>query len=109
MSVRRSTAAAAAIGFVPLVLTGLAATRATAPHRGSFALYITKAGYDPAKPLKWADLEATPFLTVTDPTLAGGSYVFSGKVPQRSGRHLIYSIWQRSDSPEAFYTCSDVV
>ncbi|MFB7616422.1 lytic polysaccharide monooxygenase [Kitasatospora sp. NPDC056181] len=27
----------------------------------------------------------------------------------RSGRQLIYAIWQRSDSPEAFYSCSDVV
>ncbi|WP_262703725.1 MULTISPECIES: lytic polysaccharide monooxygenase auxiliary activity family 9 protein [Streptomyces] len=82
--------------------------RATAPHRGSFELYITKDGYDPTKPLTWADLEAKPFAKVTDPTLRDGSYVFSGKVPAKSGRHLIYSVWQRSDSPEAFYTCSDV-
>ncbi|MBM7865141.1 hypothetical protein JOD27_008998, partial [Lentzea nigeriaca] len=26
----------------------------------------------------------------------------------KSGRHIIYSLWQRSDSPEAFYSCSDV-
>ncbi|MGI5532410.1 lytic polysaccharide monooxygenase auxiliary activity family 9 protein [Streptomyces syringium] len=82
--------------------------RATAPHRGTFELYLTKAGYDPKKPLKWADLEAKPFAKVTDPTLRNGSYVFDGTVPKRSGRHLVYSIWQRSDSPEAFYTCSDV-
>ncbi|WP_282796606.1 lytic polysaccharide monooxygenase [Streptomyces sp. CC224B] len=83
--------------------------RATAPHRGSFELYLTKKSYDPAKPLKWSDLEKRPFAKVTDPKLVDGSYVFSGKVPARSGRHLVYSIWQRSDSPEAFYTCSDVV
>ncbi|MET9646326.1 lytic polysaccharide monooxygenase auxiliary activity family 9 protein [Streptomyces syringium] len=82
--------------------------RATAPHRGTFELYITKAGYDPKKPLKWADLEAKPFAKVTDPTLRNGSYVFDGTIPKRSGRHLVYSVWQRSDSPEAFYTCSDV-
>ncbi|MFI9310780.1 lytic polysaccharide monooxygenase auxiliary activity family 9 protein [Streptomyces triculaminicus] len=82
--------------------------RATAPHRGTFELYVTKDGYDPKKPLKWSDLEAKPFAKVTDPTLNSGSYVFEGTVPKRSGRHLIYSIWQRSDSPEAFYTCSDV-
>lgn len=41
--------------------------------------------------------------------MENGDYVFDGDVPARSGRHLIYSIWQRSDSPEAFYTCSDVV
>ncbi|AYG83796.1 Chitin-binding protein CbpD [Streptomyces hundungensis] len=83
--------------------------KGTAPHKGSFALYITKAGYDPSKPLKWSDLEATPFAEVADPPMRGGDYVFEGKIPARSGRHLIYSIWQRSDSPEAFYTCSDVV
>ncbi|WP_206507605.1 lytic polysaccharide monooxygenase [Streptomyces chrestomyceticus] len=83
--------------------------KATAPHRGSFELYITKDGYDPAKPLKWSDLEAKPFAKVTNPKLTNGDYVFGGKVPAKSGRHLIYSIWQRSDSPEAFYTCSDVV
>ncbi|MFF2851836.1 lytic polysaccharide monooxygenase [Streptomyces sp. NPDC058001] len=83
--------------------------RATAPHRGTWELYITKQGYDPTKPLKWSDLEAQPFTKVTDPSLVSGSYVFDGNVPARSGRHLIFSIWQRSDSPEAFYTCSDVV
>ncbi|MFF4745690.1 lytic polysaccharide monooxygenase [Streptomyces sp. NPDC001268] len=83
--------------------------KATAPHRGSFELYITKDGYDPSKPLAWSDLEAQPFAKVTDPKLVNGEYVFDGTVPARSGRHLVYSIWQRSDSPEAFYTCSDVV
>ncbi|MET8972524.1 lytic polysaccharide monooxygenase auxiliary activity family 9 protein [Streptomyces hydrogenans] len=83
--------------------------KGTAPHKGSFALYVTKDGYDPSKPLRWADLEAEPFATVTDPGMQSGDYVFEGTVPKKSGRHLIYSIWQRSDSPEAFYTCSDVV
>ncbi|MFI5524603.1 lytic polysaccharide monooxygenase [Streptomyces platensis] len=83
--------------------------KATAPHRGSFELYLTKAGYDPKKPLKWSDLGSKPFAKVNDPKLVNGEYVFDAKVPARSGRHLIYSVWQRSDSPEAFYTCSDVV
>ncbi|MCZ7461220.1 lytic polysaccharide monooxygenase auxiliary activity family 9 protein [Streptomyces sp. WMMC940] len=83
--------------------------KATAPHKGSFELYITKDGYDPSKPLTWSDLEARPFAEVADPKLVNGEYVFDGNVPARSGRHLVYSIWQRSDSPEAFYTCSDVV
>ncbi|MGP3988756.1 lytic polysaccharide monooxygenase auxiliary activity family 9 protein [Streptomyces sp. 3N207] len=82
--------------------------KATAPHKGTFELYVTKDGYDPAKPLKWSDLESKPFAKVTNPTLKDGSYVIDGTVPKKSGRHLIYSIWQRSDSPEAFYTCSDV-
>ncbi|MEU1469680.1 lytic polysaccharide monooxygenase [Streptomyces sp. NPDC005761] len=83
--------------------------RATAPHKGSFALYLTDSGYDPAKPLKWSDLEEKPFAEATDPKLVDGSYEFAGTVPERSGRQLIYTVWQRSDSPEAFYACSDVV
>lgn len=83
--------------------------KGTAPHKGSFELYITKDGYDPTKPLKWSDLEPAPFAKAIDPGMQNGDYVFSGSVPNKSGRHLIYSIWQRSDSPEAFYTCSDVV
>ncbi|MGP4003777.1 lytic polysaccharide monooxygenase [Streptomyces sp. 8N706] len=83
--------------------------KATAPHKGSFALYITKDGYNPAKPLKWSDLEPAPFAKVSNPKLVNGEYVFDGTVPGKSGRHLVYSVWQRSDSPEAFYTCSDVV
>lgn len=83
--------------------------KGTAPHRGSFELYVTKDGYDPTKPLKWSDLEPAPFAKATDPGMQNGDYVFSGTVPKKTGRHLIYSIWQRSDSPEAFYTCSDVV
>lgn len=84
--------------------------RATAPHRGSFEFYLTRNGYDPTRPLRWSDLDSTPFLRVTDPPLSGGAYAMTGQLPGgRTGRHLIYTIWQRSDSPEAFYTCSDVV
>ncbi|MET9885045.1 lytic polysaccharide monooxygenase [Streptomyces sp. NPDC006430] len=82
--------------------------KATAPHKGGFEYYITKDGYDPAKPLKWSDLEDKPFLTGS-PALSNGSYSLTGNLPKRSGRHLIYLVWQRSDSPEAFYSCSDVV
>ncbi|MGE7386685.1 lytic polysaccharide monooxygenase auxiliary activity family 9 protein [Streptomyces sp. NPDC004126] len=83
--------------------------KGTAPHKGSFELYVTKDGYDPSKPLKWSDLEPAPFAKATDPGMQNGDYVFGGTVPKKTGRHLIFSIWQRSDSPEAFYTCSDVV
>ncbi|NRQ33002.1 lytic polysaccharide monooxygenase [Nonomuraea sp. NN258] len=83
--------------------------RATAPHKGAFQLFITKDGYDPAKPLKWSDLESTPFHSEANPALSGGSYTLAAKLPSKQGRHLIYAIWQRSDSPEAFYSCSDVV
>ncbi|WP_327090574.1 lytic polysaccharide monooxygenase auxiliary activity family 9 protein [Nonomuraea sp. NBC_01738] len=83
--------------------------RGTAPHKGAFELYVTKDGYDPAQPLKWSDLEAKPFHTQADPSMSDGSYVMNAQLPAKKGRHLIYAIWQRSDSPEAFYSCSDVV
>ncbi|MGW1957367.1 lytic polysaccharide monooxygenase [Streptomyces sp. NPDC001920] len=83
--------------------------RVTAPHKGTFKVYITKAGYDPTKPLAWDDLDlAKPVATATDPAASGGFYTFSGTLPQRSGKQLLYAVWQRSDSPEAFYSCSDV-
>lgn len=83
--------------------------RVTAPHKGTFKVYITKAGYDPTQPLAWDDLDLdNPVATATDPTATGGYYTFSGTLPKRSGAQLLYGIWQRSDSPEAFYSCSDV-
>ncbi|MEV0637088.1 lytic polysaccharide monooxygenase [Streptomyces sp. NPDC050619] len=83
--------------------------RVTAPHKGTFKVYITKAGYDPAQPLAWDDLDLEhPVATVTDPVASGGFYSFPGTLPERSGKQLLYAVWQRSDSPEAFYSCSDV-
>ncbi|WP_121746101.1 lytic polysaccharide monooxygenase [Streptomyces sp. E2N166] len=83
--------------------------RVTAPHKGTFKVYVTKPGYDPAKPLGWGDLDlSAPVATVTDPAASGGFYTFSGTLPERSGKHLLYAVWQRSDSPEAFYSCSDI-
>ncbi|WP_425835666.1 lytic polysaccharide monooxygenase auxiliary activity family 9 protein [Streptomyces fractus] len=83
--------------------------KVTAQHKGTFNLYMTKQGYDPSKPLKWSDLDLShPVATKTDPVASNGYYTFSGKLPDRTGRQLIYGIWQRSDSPEAFYSCSDV-
>ncbi|MDX3642451.1 lytic polysaccharide monooxygenase [Streptomyces sp. MB09-02B] len=85
------------------------AYRVTAPHRGTFKVYVTRSGYDPSRPLAWDDLDlANPVATATDPAASGGFHRFSGTLPQRSGRHLLYTVWQRSDSPEAFYSCSDV-
>ncbi|MDQ0830025.1 putative carbohydrate-binding protein with CBM5 and CBM33 domain [Streptomyces achromogenes] len=44
------------------------AYRATAPHKGTFTVYPTKAGYDPARPLAWSDLDlAHPVATAVDP------------------------------------------
>ncbi|MBO1417968.1 lytic polysaccharide monooxygenase [Streptomyces sp. FH025] len=83
--------------------------RTTAPHVGTQTVYITKPTYDPTKPLKWSDLDPTPVAQVqVDRTATNGVYTYSGTLPQRTGRQLLYTVWQRSDSPEAFYSCSDV-
>lgn len=83
--------------------------RVTAPHRGVMTLYITKQGYDPTKPLKWSDLDATPIATYTTAASSPGYYTFPATLPSRTGRQLVYQVWQRTDSPEAFYGCADVV
>jgi chitin-binding protein len=41
----------------------------------------------------------------------GGKKVYKMhcRLPERAGKHIIFCIWQRSDSGEAFYSCSDVI
>jgi chitin-binding protein len=84
--------------------------RTTIPHEGTFRFYVTRDGFDPTKPLAWSDLETRPFLTVTDPPVRDGAYVMTGKLPaDKQGRHLIYTVWQNSSTPDTYYSCSDVV
>lgn len=81
----------------------------TIPHQGTFRIYLTKQGYDPAKPLGWDDLSAAPILTVKDPPLRDGFYRMSGTLPKdRSGHHVLYTVWQTSSTPDTYYSCSDL-
>lgn len=87
-----------------------------AAHPGTFSMYITKPGWDSSQPLTWADLESTPFSTVTNPPSVGdpGSissyYYWNATLPSGyTGYNIIYTVWARSDSTETFYSCSDVV
>ncbi|KAB8190464.1 cellulose-binding protein [Lysobacter maris] len=82
--------------------------RGTAPHATrDWVFYVTRDDWDPNSVLKWSDLEE--FCRVGNtPLSADGNYHLSCALPQRSGRHVIYNTWQRSDSTEAFYTCMDV-
>ncbi|MFI8522763.1 lytic polysaccharide monooxygenase [Streptomyces sp. NPDC085481] len=83
--------------------------RVTAPHSGTMTMYITKPGFDPTQPLKWSDLDTAPVAVYgTTRTATDGYYAFNGTLPARTGRHIVYMVWQRNDSPEAFYSCSDV-
>ena len=84
---------------------------ATAPHRTlSWQFYLTRNGWNPASaPLKWSDLDLVAEVpgaqVVTTPD---SRYIMQLNLPVRKGRHLLYAVWQRSDSQEAFYSCSDV-
>lgn len=84
--------------------------KATAPHSTKyFDFYITKDGYNPLEPLKWSDLEDEPFCSITEVQLENGNYNMNCPFPAgKSGSHVIYNIWQRDDSLEAFYACIDV-
>ena len=86
---------------------------AWARHPGRFDQYVTKDGWDPSQPLAWDDLEPVPFDSVVNPPLReggpeGAEYYWDATLPDKQGQHIIYSVWTRSDSPEAFYNCSDV-
>ena len=82
----------------------------TIAHTGTFKLYLTKAGYDASKPLTWSQLPTTPFAEVKDPPLTGGAYRIKATLPTgRTGRQLIYTIWQNSSTEDTYYSCSDVV
>lgn len=83
----------------------------TAPHKTSyFRYYITKEGFNPgAAPLKWSDLEQ---IAQTAPEGQEAVSTHMVNLPPRTGRHIVYSIWQRDplrDAPEGFYQCIDVV
>jgi len=94
-----------------------------AKHPGTFYQYVTKDSWSPTRALTWDDIEGvstngpgTPFNAVTDPQQVGGPgtvdghYFWTARLPSnKSGRHIIYTVWSRSDSQETFYSCSDVV
>jgi chitin-binding protein len=81
----------------------------TAAHKTMyFRYYITREGYDHSQPLRWSDLDL-----IHDSGRADQEWVSTHSVnlPVRTGRHIVYSIWQRDwerDSAEGFYQCIDV-
>ena len=79
----------------------------TAPHATAYyRVYITKPGFDVnAAPLKWGDLD---FVYDSGPSAPTSAQVLRTNLPQRSTHSIIFTVWQRSDSQEAFYACNDV-
>ncbi|NEE04699.1 lytic polysaccharide monooxygenase [Phytoactinopolyspora halotolerans] len=85
-----------------------------AHHPGTFNVYLTEPGWDPSSPLAWSDLELIH--SEVDPPATGGPgnednyYYWDVTFPSdRSGDHLVFVHWVRSDSPEDFFSCSDIV
>ncbi|ONK16148.1 spherodin-like protein [Streptomyces sp. MP131-18] len=84
-----------------------------AHHPGRFDVYITKSGWSPSQSLGWGNLERIS--SVTNPPQRGGvgseggHYYWDVQLPSRSGQHLLFVHWIRSDSQENFYSCSDIV
>ncbi len=99
--------------------------RASAPHSTQDMLFfITPEDWDSTQQLSWNDLDymddpgnpadpIDPFCHLTSVSLEqiagiGSGYRMTCPLPARSGKHIIYHVWQRADSPEAFYACIDV-
>jgi chitin-binding protein len=89
-----------------------------AHHGGWYRVYVTKPGYDAlTKPLAWGDLEQ---LSQTqnyvpgagDPNGPEGSVgvSFPVSIPaNRTGRHIVFTIWQAAHSDQSYFWCSDAI
>jgi len=79
----------------------------TAVHGGDYYwVYVSKQGYDATTDsLDWADLERVASTGVYEP---GEAVDIPVSAPGRTGRHIVYVVWQASHLDQAFYSCSDV-
>ncbi len=82
----------------------------TAQHSTTdFKYYVTKQGWNQNAPLTRSALELTPFLTVPmNGSRPAADVSHPGRLPNRSGRHMILAVWTINDTANAFYQCSDV-
>jgi predicted carbohydrate-binding protein with CBM5 and CBM33 domain len=71
-----------------------------------YRVYITKQGFNPiTQALKWSDLELVTTVGKTPPQEHTYLNVNAGS---RTGRHIVYTIWQASHMDQSYYWCSDV-
>ncbi|WP_033341827.1 lytic polysaccharide monooxygenase auxiliary activity family 9 protein [Catenuloplanes japonicus] len=77
-------------------------------------LYVTKQGFNPVtQPLTWANLELVKEIGNTPASqwnqVSGGVALdIPVSAPGRTGRHMVYTIWQASHLDQSYYWCSDV-
>lgn len=79
----------------------------TAPHATEYyRVYLTRVGFDVAtESPAWDDLEP---VYDSGPLPPSPEVRLQVPLPERTAPAVLYVVWQRSDSPEAFYACSDV-
>ena len=71
-----------------------------------YRVYITRQGFDPrTQPLRWSDLELVTSVGRTPPQ---NNTVLPVNAGNRTGRHIVYTIWQASHLDQSYYFCSDV-
>jgi predicted carbohydrate-binding protein with CBM5 and CBM33 domain len=78
-------------------------------------VYVTKPGFNPAtQALKWSDLERvaqtgnTPAAQWPEQQSDGVAINVPVSLSGRSGRAIVYTIWQASHLDQSYYFCSDV-
>jgi len=70
-------------------------------------IYITRQGFNPlTQPLTWGSLE---LVTQTPRIAPAGNYTAEVDAGSRTGRHVVYTIWQASHLDQPYYICSDVI
>jgi predicted carbohydrate-binding protein with CBM5 and CBM33 domain len=69
-------------------------------------VYITKQGFNSAtQPLTWGNLE----LVTTSPRIPSmPAYQVAVNAGNRTGRHVLYAVWQASHLDQSYYLCSDI-
>lgn len=71
-----------------------------------FRVYVTRQGYDATtQPLRWSNLE---LVRTTGRYAPAQNISIDASASGRSGRHVIFTIWQASHQDQAYYLCSDV-
>jgi len=77
-------------------------------------VYVSKAGYDPrTEPLGWDDLELVAQIgnrpaSQWTPVTGGVQLELPVSLPGRTGRAVVYTIWQASHLDQSYYWCSDI-
>jgi predicted carbohydrate-binding protein with CBM5 and CBM33 domain len=79
-------------------------------------VYVTRQGFNSTtQALRWSDLELigqignTPASQWTPDPAGGVSIQVGANAAGRTGRHMVYTIWQASHLDQSYYFCSDVI